>query len=209
MLKSPYLAGIMVASAIILPSAAAQAATTAPGYKINKLAIHKTAKSRVTQAKLNVAKTGNLVRGKITSISGTTISLTDKNNTAYTIDASQAKTIRRFGASTAVANLQVGDMLSAHGTLNGTTLTADWIRDVSLQGMNSAFLGKVTAVNGSSFAVQTKGRGTLTINTDAATVFKKGTLTDVAVGKTILAKGVWDTTNKNLTAKTVTVMPQE
>lgn len=73
--------------------------------------------------------------------------------------------------------------------------------------LRRAVLGKVTAVNGNSFTVETNARGTLTINTDSTTVFKNGNSSDIAIGKTILAHGEWDQANKKLTARMLLVMP--
>ncbi|MDD5438309.1 MAG: DUF5666 domain-containing protein [Patescibacteria group bacterium] len=133
MRKSPYLAGILVASAIILPSAVAQAATT-PGYQTNKPVIQKAVhKIRVARATLNAVKN------------------------------------------------------------------------------NHAFLGKVTAISGSSLTLQTKARGTLTVNTDSNTAYKlngnSASLSEIAVGDTIVVRGTWDKTSDTLTAKTVNISP--
>ena len=72
------------------------------------------------------------------------------------------------------------------------------------------FSGKVTALNGTSFTLQTYGRGSETVNTDSATVFKKNgqpaQLSDVAVGSQVRVSGVWDKTNNNVSAKFVNVI---
>lgn len=148
--------------------------------------------------------------GTVQSVSGTTISLTDKKGTTFTINVAGAKLMRRYGATIVDASLiQNGDTLVATGLQNGTTFTAQTIRDNSLQARNGTFTGSVTAVNGASFTLQSKNRGAQTINTTSTTVFKKGkaaaTLSDIVVGQTVMVSGVWDRTNSNVTATKVMI----
>ncbi|MEO5927065.1 MAG: DUF5666 domain-containing protein [Patescibacteria group bacterium] len=65
--------------------------------------------------------------GKVTAISGSMITVQDRDNTTITIDASTAKVSKDFfrNASTvAISDIKVGDMVMVHGTKNGTTVTA-------------------------------------------------------------------------------------
>lgn len=148
--------------------------------------------------------------GKITSVSGTTVVISDTKSVSYTVDATNAKLVRRFGAKMAVADIQVGDMLTVQGTVDGTNVAAKMIRDMSLQAHNGSFEGSVQTVNGASFTLKTSKRDRQTINTDSSTVFKKngkiGALSDVVVGAMVKVEGVWDRANSNVTAKTVNVI---
>jgi membrane-bound inhibitor of C-type lysozyme len=82
------------------------------------------------------------VRGKVTAVSGTTITLTDKKGfkkdstgateTTYTVDAGAA-TIKKITEGTdgkpsettiTVSDIKVGDMIMVKGTVSGTTVTA-------------------------------------------------------------------------------------
>ncbi len=148
--------------------------------------------------------------GTAINISGTTFTLNAANGGSYTVDASAAKTHRRFGAIMQVAEIQPGDSVVVRGTADGSNIKAELIRDTSLQARNGVFSGKVTALNGSSFTLQTYGRGSETINTDSSTVFKKNgqpaQLSDVMVGSQVRVSGVWDKTNNNVSAKFVNVI---
>jgi len=148
--------------------------------------------------------------GTVSSVSGNMFTLAANNGATYTVDASAAKTHRRFGAMMQVADIQAGDSVVVKGTADGSTIKAAVIRDTSLQAKNGVFSGKVTAVSGSSFTVQTGSRGSQTVNTDSSTVFKKNgqaaTISDVMVGSQVRVTGVWDKTNNNISAKFVNVV---
>jgi hypothetical protein len=150
--------------------------------------------------------------GVFQSAVGETISMTAQNSpsTVYSVDATNAKLMRRFGAAMQLSDMQAGDVLAVSGTVNGLSITAKTIRDNSLQAHNGTFIGTVSgAVNGSSFTIQSKARGSQTINTTSATIFKKGTasssLADIAAVETVTVSGVWDRTNSNITATRVTI----
>ncbi len=70
--------------------------------------------------------TGNgqpVVAGTISSVSGSTITITTKSNVSYTIDATNAKIVA--GQSTvAASSLTVGDTVLVQGTVNGNSVTA-------------------------------------------------------------------------------------
>ena len=148
--------------------------------------------------------------GTVSSVSGSMFTLAANNGATYTVDASAAKTHRRFGAMMQVGDIQAGDNVVVKGTADGSTIKASVIRDTSLQAKNGVFSGKVTAVNGSSFTVQSGARGAQTVNTDSTTVFKKNgqtaQLSDVVVGSQVRVTGVWDKTNNNIAAKFVNVI---
>jgi hypothetical protein len=86
------------------------------------------------------------VAGKVSAVSGTTITLTDKKRsdkdstdstgTTYTVDAGGA-TVKKMAEGTdgkpsettiAVSDIAVGDMIMVKGTVSGTTVTATEIR---------------------------------------------------------------------------------
>jgi hypothetical protein len=149
MFKSPYLAGVLVASSLILPTAVAQASTNiAPGFNKARKPVVQRILDKVHVAKAKIQDSKQSIK--------------------------QARERVRI-----------------------------------LKARQGAFLGKVTAINGNSFTLETRARGTLTIVTDSGTVFKKGALSDIIVGKTVLAKGDWDKVNKKLTAKMLLVMPMK
>src|ERR1051326_2442811 len=158
---------------------------------------------------LNKIIKSNSKVGTVVSVSGNTVTITGKDNVTYTVDATNAKLYRRFGATMLLANVQNGDTIQVFGSVNGTNIAATLIRDESLQTHNGSFEGTVSAISGSSFTLQSKKRGNQTIHTDSATMFKlgnaTGTIASLSVGEQVVVKGVWDRTNSNVTAKVVSV----
>lgn len=154
---------------------------------------------------------GNMVNGTVSSISGNIITLTSTaSSTPFTVDATNAKLLRKFGASMAITDIQIGDTLQVRGTVSGSSVTATTIRDMSLQARNGTFSGTIAAINGTSFTLQSKERGSQTINTTSTTVFKKNDqpalFTDLVVGQNVKVSGVWDRTNSNVTATRVNIV---
>ena len=85
----------------------------------------------------NSVITGNgepVVAGSVTAISGTTITITNKSNVTYTVDATNAK-VEKGNAASAISNVAVGEMIVAQGTVNGNSVTASSVLD---QGTASA-----------------------------------------------------------------------
>jgi hypothetical protein len=62
------------------------------------------------------------VHGTVVSVSGNTITLSDKDGKTYTVDATNA-TVSKMTTST-VSQIAVGDTLGVQGTVSGTTVTA-------------------------------------------------------------------------------------
>lgn len=73
------------------------------------------------------------VRGTISAVNGTTLTVAGKDGTTYTVDASNAKVVTvASGAKpteATLAALVVGDTVGIHGDVNGTTVTAKHIVD--------------------------------------------------------------------------------
>jgi hypothetical protein len=67
-----------------------------------------------------------IIGGTVTAVSGTTITIANKSNVSYTIDASTAK-ITKNGTNSAASTISVGDTVLAQGTVNGTAVAASSI----------------------------------------------------------------------------------
>jgi hypothetical protein len=70
-----------------------------------------------------------VVAGSVTAINGNTITITNKSNITYTIDATNAKFSVKGVASPTISNVAVGDNLVVQGTVNGTSVTASSVID--------------------------------------------------------------------------------
>ncbi|MDD4989287.1 MAG: hypothetical protein PHV42_02575 [Candidatus Pacebacteria bacterium] len=69
-----------------------------------------------------------VIAGTVSSVSGETITITNKSNTSYTIDATNAKIYQGQNTIT-ISNVNAGDSVIAQGTINGTSVTASTIID--------------------------------------------------------------------------------
>lgn len=69
-----------------------------------------------------------VVGGTITAVSGTTLTITNKSNVTYTVNASSA-TIQKAGATSTVSSIAVGDNVVIQGTVNGSSVTASSVID--------------------------------------------------------------------------------
>lgn len=69
-----------------------------------------------------------VIAGTISTINGSTISITNKSNVVYTIDATNAKILQGKNTIT-VSALKTGDAVVVQGTINGTSVVASSIID--------------------------------------------------------------------------------
>jgi hypothetical protein len=148
--------------------------------------------------------------GQIATINyDTKIITATKNGTTYTIDATNAVVKRRYGATAAFSEMLTGDYIWVWGTIDGTNITARKIRDNSIQKWKATFAGTITAINNfdisdprgnyHEFTLQSRHRGVQTVRLYSTTRIKYKrtslTFTDLAVGETITAKGIWNNTH--------------
>lgn len=157
------------------------------------------------------------VFGKVTAISGTTLTVASTNpgknssssTTTYTVDASSAKVMKGVAAATpatsSVSAIAVGDSVMIRGTVSGTSVTATDIMDGLLgQGMpmmgghggpgmgrGQGVNGTVTAVSGSTITLTGKDGKTYTVDASSAQLDKVSTITaaQVAVGDALSVDG--------------------
>ena len=69
-----------------------------------------------------------MVAGTVSAVNGSTFTLTNKSNSAYTVDVTNA-TIMRDSKTASVSNIGVGDIVLVQGTINGTSVIASNIID--------------------------------------------------------------------------------
>ncbi|HEY8742329.1 MAG TPA: DUF5666 domain-containing protein [Chloroflexota bacterium] len=133
--------------------------------------------------------------GKLTAISGSTLTVTDRAGTARKVIVSAATTYQRSGVAINISDLQVGNQIDAVGSLNSDGSLAARVVHVILPAVD----GAVTAVNGSTITVQARGpnAGTKTITVNGSTTYTlggpgspaTGSLSNVQVGGHIHAEG--------------------
>ena len=162
------------------------------------------------------------VGGTVTAVSGNTITVTGKDGTSYTIDASAAAITK--DETVAVADVAVGDTVMAQGTVSGTSVTATNIHDGKMPaggfggrgpgGMGRGVHGTVSAISGNTLTVTATNpkdstTSTYTVDASSATVLKgdgttkpaASTLSAVAVGDTVMVGGTVSGTS--VTAKMI------
>ncbi len=145
-------------------------------------------------------------RGTVSAVNGTTLTVT-VGTKSVSVDASNAKFVRRFNGVSTVSELHVGDMVAVRGTWTDSTKTAviaTWVKDVSIQKRHDLFAGTVSSVSSTGFVLNTVNRGAQTVTPDKNTKFygrKKTamTLSDVKVGDKVAVRGLWDRTLKTIT----------
>lgn len=146
------------------------------------------------------------ISGTITSISGTTLTLSGQNSAVYTVDAGSAAI---KGGS--FADLKVGDTVTVRGTLSGSIIAATSVVDKTflqnaLARVNSVRAGVVNAINGSVLTIM--GNGTTSVTTNSSTtVLKKGGATTTAalsLGSRVLVLGTSSATTSTSTPDTIT-----
>ncbi len=75
--------------------------------------------------------TGNgepIIGGTVASISGTSLTVTNKSNVTYTVDTSNA-TVNKGGATSTVSAIATGDAVIVQGTVNGNAVVASSVID--------------------------------------------------------------------------------
>ena len=96
--------------------------------------------------------TGNgqpIIAGTVSTISGSTLTITNKSNVVYTVDATNAK-IAQGENTIAIGGVTVGDMVVVQGTINGTSVVASSVIDQKIAGTtttqpNKGFFGSIGA----------------------------------------------------------------
>jgi hypothetical protein len=141
--------------------------------------------------------------GTVKSVSGSSVTLTQRDGTAKEILLTSLTTYKLAGAASSWAALTVGAVVNAEGTTatNGT-FTATLVNIQAARAPRAARApqagGTVTATTTGSITVKTRDGSSLTITVDATTTYqvagvKTATLSDVKVGATVMAEGTRNT----------------
>lgn len=205
----------LAVSAFLLPLVVSAQTLTTPveGHMVSdSMKAHVEARMETRKETKEIKKIEHALTGKVTAINGTSLTVLAKKGT-YTVDVSQAKFVRRFGAVMTLGDVQVNDELTINGTVSSSTstmVTAKVVRDLSLQARNGSFEGTVSNITANSFTLSTKNRKDQTINLTASTTFmndgKVSTAAALMNGSRVVVSGVWDRTNSDVTAKKVRIV---
>ncbi|MGH9021425.1 MAG: hypothetical protein ACRDV0_10480 [Acidimicrobiales bacterium] len=151
------------------------------------------------------------VRGKVSGVNGNTISVQEHNLLTDSVVVNSAPTgpttYTKGGASATLADVTVGETISATGVTDTTNNVLDAISVKIASGVKTAHVwGEVVSVSGNNITVTLPDGLDVTVTVGTTTYRKDGaaaTLADVTAGEWILAAGSVDTTANALDATTV------
>lgn len=142
----------------------------------------------------DLAGPGNDVRGLVTAVTPTSITVQGRAGTAatnYAIDSSTTVSKERSAAT--VADVTVGEHVRITPTASSATTAASIKIDLAHVG------GKVVSVSGDSIVVSTRGGINRTIVVSASTTYTKAgassSLSSVTVGSLVFAEGLEDSSH--------------
>jgi hypothetical protein len=129
--------------------------------------------------------------GQVTGVSGSTITVKDRNGTTHTIKTTSSTSFTIAGQSASLSDVKTGDQISAEGTLNSdNSLNAEAVQ-IELPHVE----GQITKISGTIITIQQRNGTTYTIKVSSSTTFTDGqtqnklSLSDLKVGEEIHAEG--------------------
>ncbi len=145
------------------------------------------------------------ISGTVSSISGSTLTVTDRKKIVYSVDASGAS-IDKNGTSSLISNINVGDKVMVFGTVNGNSVVATSIRDIiqdkkgfeagglaNIQGNGQPLVsGTITSISGETINITNKSNVSYVINATNAKFMKgsaSSTISNFSVGDSIVVQG--------------------
>lgn len=160
--------------------------------------------------KISLAVGAKTYTGSVVKISGSSIIFSNSNAAKYSAEIGNATLVRKNGAGMQLAEVLPGDKVEVKGTLWGdNSISATYVRNMSLYTHNGSFSGKITEINpvNFSFTLLSSKYGNQTIYTDSLTVFKKNsssaTFKDLEIGMSMSIKGAWDRNTVKISAREV------
>ena len=210
---SNLLTGALVASAAVVP-----AATVSAHVQTRHAQGMPTTEHRAEKLGQKILDLKNMTVGKVTAVSGATITIEGRENKTFTIDTSGATLLKgnpRDPATITLSDIKVGDMVMARGTVDGTSVKATEAHLMGAphdmkpfggeRGEKPTAGGKVTAVNGSTITIQDRDEKTYTIDATNAKLtsgFRDTTtivVSDIKVGDMVMTHGTLNGTTVTAT----------
>jgi hypothetical protein len=184
-------------------------ATVSATKRVNKLQeLEDKIATRVGTINKFINSRANINNAKVTNISGSVLTVIDKDGKTITVNTdANSRLRRRFFGSSNISEISVNDILNIFGKWTDDTHTivqAQQIRDLSIQKRFGVFVGDVTAINGNTITLKSINRGTQAVTVSSTTKFidrKEKTIvqTDVVVGHRIRVKGMWNNASNTIT----------
>ncbi len=174
----------------------------------------------------------NRVMGKVTAISGTTLTISGRNNASDTINAANAAVTKgslgTVPVASSLASIAIGDTVAVTSAtpISGTSIIASTIVDfgiITTPNPSNYLIGTIASVNGTTFTVTTHSwkvpnsgatttaptPTTVTLVTTSATTVTNnnvaGAVSSLAAGQMISARGTLDASSNTFTATSIRV----
>lgn len=160
-----------------------------------------------------LGKRAHLVRGIISAISGTTLTV-DKDGKSLTVltgtfEKCTTKLKRRFWGNSAISEMSVGDTVNIFGFWQDearTTIEACLVRDLSIQKRFGVFIGEVKQLTGTGWVMSTLSASrpdqTVIVSSSTKFVNRKEEMiaqADIKVGHRVRVKGLWNRETNTVT----------
>lgn len=143
----------------------------------------------------------------ITTINGNTVTATDSTGISYTIDISKVKTPKSPNGQ--IPTLAVSDQIMVVGDLNGTSVQARQINDITYDRTYGPVQGYVTSITGNSFTITDMKGESYTVNVGTSTTYKGtgkhtlNSLSDLKIADHVIVFGTKDLNSKTTSATEV------
>lgn len=158
---------------------------------------------------ISALRTGNVkLEGTLVSASGSTLTVASWGGN-WSVDASSAKLLRRFGGSSTPSEFQAGDQLIVWGSMQtgAWSIAAKQIQDYSIQVRNVSPYGTVSNVSATGFTLTTSNSKVyqVTLGSNVVVVIngKKSTESSIVNGSKAQVSGVLDRNLSTITATRV------
>jgi hypothetical protein len=156
------------------------------------------------------------IDGKVTFVSGTTLTVQGARGAVYTVNAANASVTGYNGATLPLSEIAVNDKVKVTGTLNGSVIVATKIKDkgdITGKVIRAASAGIVTAINGTTILFDKFGAsGTTSANVSSNTQYKiNGSATSssaLKVGSHVIITGTSTATGGTINASVVYIITE-
>lgn len=152
------------------------------------------------------------ITGVVTANNGSLLSVTVGKKKVYAVDAANATITRYSGAAAGLGEIALKDIVTVRGTLEGNTITATSVRDVSLRIKNAQFYGTIVSLSAAntSFVLNTDKNGQQTVQLTSTSSIKKNgttmTFNDLVVGQKVYVVGKWNMSTHVVTPTVVEII---